>query len=45
MIVGYNCYTFIVQATELILPYFIEYSMHMGKVHTYILQFYLNTLF
>jgi len=25
--------------------YFIEYSVHMSKVRTFILQFYLNTLF
>ncbi len=27
------------------IPYFIEYSAHMSIVCTFILQFYLNTLF
>jgi hypothetical protein len=27
------------------IPYFIDYSAHMSIVRTFILQFYLNTLF
>jgi hypothetical protein len=44
MIVNYNCCTFIVQATELILLYFIEYCVHTSKVHAFILLFYLYAL-
>ncbi len=43
--VYFNCTSLPVSVTFFIIPYFIECSVYTSIVRTFILQFYLNTLF